>query len=114
MRVILPTTYTKHLSCVGKEREVKAEVIATINYASEIQTGYSSLTRDDYKQSVYLHRVHSMIDGVTFKAFDKLKSESELLRHSRELIELTEAEIKARADRPRIIPFTEQLSELFK
>ena len=114
MKTQLPQTYTKYLSCAGKEREVKAQVIATVNFRSEVQTGYSSMTHDDYKQTVYLHRVQAFIDNVLFKEFDKINSESELLKRSKELIELTEAEIKARADRPKVKPFSDEMSELFK
>lgn len=107
------SVFSKEVSVKGSHREVKADIVATMNYASKQVTGTHSGTHDDYTRNISVHKIEVFIDGKVWDYKLDLTSETQLYKESLRLIKSVQLYCQLLANSEPSKTFGEKMKDLF-
>jgi len=55
--------FYKDLFATGPQGKIRGQIIVTMNHVSSAVTGTHAVTHDDYKKTIYMHKVEGLADG---------------------------------------------------
>lgn len=104
--------FDKDLSVTGPNGTIKGQIIVTMNHLSSTVTCTHAVTHDDYKKTVYMHKVEGLVDGHIIFQDKSCLSERDVVSQVKNCEKQILEQLQLLANKKPALTFLDQMKEL--